>query len=177
MANVSEKTIERYVSLWNKLETSDVRLDTLDKITFTEFKTKTNLKSESQFNLAKALARNPERQQQINQYLDKKAIPKTKIKRTPEKQAIPKVIKEKPKVVISEPKYPRKEGQYGVVELIDSNEPSKWIKYTTKRDLERQLEILLDSDSLEQEYEVVFHGFSVYSEYTEREYKDLLQYT
>ena len=176
MANVLEKTIERYVSLWNKLETSGVRLDTLDKITFTEFKTKTNLKSKSQFNLAKALARNPERQEQINQYLDKKAIPKTKIKRTPEIQAIPKVIKEKPKKIITEPKFPRKEGQYGVVEVIDSENVSKWIKYNSKADFERQLEIIEESYSLES-YNLIFHGFGIYTKYTEREYKDLLQYT
>jgi len=102
MVNVSEKTKQRYVGLWNKIQVSDVSLSELDTISYSEFQERTNINSESQFRLAKSLARNIERQVQVNSYLDKRDIPKTIIKRTPEKQVIPKVKKRRSKQKILE---------------------------------------------------------------------------
>ena len=102
MVNVSEKTKQRYVGLWNKIQVSDVSLSELDTISYSEFQERTNINSESQFRLAKSLARNIERQNEINSYLDERDIPKTIIKRTPEKQVIAKVKKRRSKQKILE---------------------------------------------------------------------------
>ena len=181
MAKVSEKTIERYVSLWKKLESSNVRLDTLDKITFTEFKSKTNLTSKSQFNLSKSLARNPERQKQVNQYLDKKAIPKTTIKRTPEVESIPKVEKIKPKVFkpttvkLTEVKIPKKVGQYGVIEIYDKDKKrSFWIKYDNRNDLNEQFDIIQQEYDL-QNFQIIYHGLRTYGVFIDEKFKALMK--
>lgn len=96
-------------------------------------------------------------------------------------QTIKEISKKEGKQIITKEQiaiinYPTKEGQYGVAELIDSKEPSKWIKFKSKKDFLRQLGILLDSDSLESKYDVIFHGFGTYTEYTETEYQNLLEY-
>jgi len=107
-SEISNKTIERYASIWNKFQASNVSLSDLDKITYQEFSERTNINSESQFRLTKSLARNSERQIQVNQWLDKKDIPKTYTKRLPEKQVIPKravVYKEVKEIKFHKSKY------------------------------------------------------------------------
>ena len=102
MSNVSDKTIVRYASIWNKIQTSGLSLSELDKITFNQFKTKTNINTESQFRLAKAFARNSERQEQVNAYFTKKGVSITIIKKAPEVEAIPRIrkIKVKPSAIV-----------------------------------------------------------------------------
>ena len=86
------ETIERYVSVYKKIQAIH-RFSDIGKWSFTEFKSKTGLKTESQFRLAKAIGRHKDLQKEINTYLTSKKIPKIVIKPITVKQYIPKVIK------------------------------------------------------------------------------------
>jgi len=138
MAKLSDKTIQRYTSLWNKLQVSKIQLDTLDKITFSQFRTKTNINSESQFRLAKALMRNPDTQKQVNIYLNKKAIPTTIIKRVSVKQYIPKVVR-KPKVPKVKPKVPKTKVQIRKERLRKEAQSRRMRRILAKEKKEREL--------------------------------------
>lgn len=86
------ETIERYVSVYNKIQ-ANYSFSDIAKWSFTDFKTKTGLKSESQFRLARSIGRHKDLQQDINAYLASKRIPKAIIKPISIKQYIPKVVK------------------------------------------------------------------------------------
>ena len=88
--NIKPETIERYTALWNKIQASGFPLSELETVSQTDFQARTNIKGSGQFRLAKSLARQTERQNQVNTYLEVKTIPKTIIKRLPEKQLISK---------------------------------------------------------------------------------------
>lgn len=189
MTTAKQKTIERYASIWNKIQVSGLPLSDLDKISFNQFKTKTNINSESQFRLAKALGRNPERQKQVNQYFNKKGIPTSIIKRTPEIQAIPKVSKVKPKPkpkakpkvkkVKAKPK-PKKAKPsikpkiktvgYNVSKLIDDKGNEFWIKSQNKKDFNRQLGIIKRHYRIKS-FSIKSYGRKGYTEFITSEFK------
>ena len=78
----------------------------------------------------------------------------------------------KPEITdISKISFPTKEGQYGILEIIDDKGNSKWIKYKDKKSLDKQLGII------EQEYgkkKIIFHGFKKYNEFIEKEFREQL---
>lgn len=85
---IKPETIERYAKLWNRIQSIGFPLKDLETISQQEFETRTLIKGKGQYNLAKSLGRNIERQEQVNKWLGVKNIPKTFIKRLPEKQII-----------------------------------------------------------------------------------------
>lgn len=78
-------------------------------------------------------------------------------------------IKYRIEPIISKPK---KEGQYGIVEVIDVNNTSYWIKYPDKKSYENQLE------KIKKHYpklkKIKFHGFRNYTEFIDKEFEQLL---
>ena len=106
---VSERTIKTYLRVWKKLQVSKLPLKQLETISFTDFRTKTGMNSESQFRLAKALIRKPERQIEVNTQLIKEGIPITKIKRTPERALIKPAKKKKIPITKKEKALDRKQ--------------------------------------------------------------------
>ena len=186
MTTTKQKTIERYALIWNKLQASGLPLFKLDKITFNDFKTKTNINSESQFRLAKALARNPERQKQVNQYFNKRNIPTSIVKKTPEKQAIPKVrkvkvkakpkakpkvkAKPKPKKVKAKPKPKIEPVGYNLSKIIDDKGNEFWIKSQNKIDFNRQLDIIKRHYRI-QSFSIKGYGRKGYEEFITSEFK------
>ena len=69
---------------------------------------------------------------------------------------------------------PKKEGSYGITEIIDDNtKTSYWIKYTNKKDYNRQLDII------KAEYpkikKIISHGKRKFIAYIEPKYKKLLK--
>lgn len=96
---IKQQSIERYCGLWNQLQVSKFPLNELETISQPEFESRTGIKGQGQFNLSKSLARNTERQKQINTYLQQKKIPSIIIPKIPEKQYISKYTKPyKPKL-------------------------------------------------------------------------------
>lgn len=169
MANLKESTLKRYLNTSILLKAHNIKLSELKGYTQESFKEKTGL-SFGTFRLAVSLSKNDYVQKQVNEHIEKEKL---------ESNVIQKVeIKDYSKIKVSYQdiiETPKREGQYGIVELIDSNYPSKWIKYTSLKDFKRQLNKLLESDSLEKKYDVVFHGYGKYKEYTEREFKRLVK--
>ena len=66
----------------------------------------------------------------------------------------------------------RKEGQYTIVEVKYPTE-SKWIKYDTKKSLERQLAKL--TESYGSNYKLLFYKFKNYQSFIDKEFQDLIQ--
>lgn len=94
----------------------------------------------------------------------KKAHPLPKIK-------IPKVVE-----------IPTKKGNYGVVELHDKNtKTSKWIKYKNKADLDRQIDIVDESDQKSGlgrvNYQFKYHGVRSLTEFIDQEFAQYLNAT
>jgi len=81
----------------------------------------------------------------------------------------------KPEVI--EVKIPKKEGQYGIVEIdgidIDGNPITKWIKYTNQKDYDKQLALVKEKYQIIK-MNIIFHGFNKYAEFVEKEFKELL---
>lgn len=81
----------------------------------------------------------------------------------------------KPKVI--KVKFPKKEGQYGIVEIdgidIDGNPITKWIKYTDKKDYNDQLAFVKEKYQIVK-MNIIFHGFNKYAEFVEKEFKEQL---
>lgn len=68
----------------------------------------------------------------------------------------------------------KKEGQYGVSEIIDiDNDTSYWIKYTNKKDFNNQLDKLKEKYKIKN-INIIFHGFRNYTEFIDKEFKELL---
>jgi len=81
----------------------------------------------------------------------------------------------KPEII--KPKFPKKEGQYGIVEIdgidIDGNPITKWIKYTDKKDYDNQLALVKEKYQIVS-MNIIFHGFKSYTEFIEKEFKEQL---
>ena len=86
-------------------------------------------------------------------------------------QSIPIKYKIEPPTIKKAPKL-KKEGQYGLVEVIDVKNNSYWIKYDNEKSYERQLE------KIKQKYpkikRIKFHGFKDYTEFIDQEFQELL---
>lgn len=67
-------------------------------------------------------------------------------------------------------KFPTKKGQYGIIEIIDINKNTYWIKYTSKKDFKKQLDNLSSEYPLT-EFQMIFHGFRKYTSFIEQEFK------
>lgn len=89
----SEKTIERYVGLYIRFQSTDNELSEVSTWNLDTFTEQTGLKTESQFKLLKALARNVEIQQDINNYLSNKGISSRVIKPIVEQQYLEKNVR------------------------------------------------------------------------------------
>jgi len=87
---IKPESIIRNTALWNNIQASGFPLSELETISQSDFQARTNIKGAGQFRLAKSLARHTERQAEVNVYLESKSLPKTIIKRLPEKQLISK---------------------------------------------------------------------------------------
>lgn len=100
MKTISQKSIERYAKLYNKLQALNFDLSSLDSITPQQFNQIIGQSgiSEGQYKLAKSLARNIERQHDINNYLTKSNIPKTIIPQIKEKEYIKPYKRKKPRI-------------------------------------------------------------------------------
>lgn len=74
--------------------------------------------------------------------------------------------------------FPKKEGEYGIVEIdgIDSEgKPiTKWIKYTNEKDFNDQLDIVKEKYQIVK-MNIIFHGFEKYTEFIEQEFKAELE--
>jgi len=81
----------------------------------------------------------------------------------------------KPEII--KPKFPKKEGQYGIVEIdgidIEGKPITKWIKYTDKKDYNDQLAFLKEKYQIEK-MNIIFHGFYKYAEFVMKEFKEQL---
>jgi len=69
---------------------------------------------------------------------------------------------------------PKKEGSYGIVEFdVKDSDEIFYVKYDTKKSLKDQV------DNLKKKYKlkiknIIFHGFGSYSEFIDKEFRDLL---
>ena len=92
----SQQTLNRYMSIYNKIQTT-ATLAEVSKWSFSTFRQKTGLRTESQFRLARSIARNKDLQRELNIELKRKAIPRAWIKPIKVKEYMPKVrlLKEK----------------------------------------------------------------------------------
>ena len=81
------------------------------------------------------------------------------------------------KLKVKKVKFPKKEGQYGIVEIdgidIDGNPITKWIKYTDKKDYDKQLGIVKEKYQIVS-MNIIFHGFNQYAEFVEKEFREQL---
>jgi len=81
----------------------------------------------------------------------------------------------KPKVI--KLKFPKKEGQYGIVEIdgtdSDGKPITKWIKYTDEKDYNDQLDFVKEKYQIVK-MNIIFHGFYKYVEFIEKEFKEQL---
>lgn len=98
-------------------------------------------------------------------------------------KAIPKKYKAKnPYAKIKVPKkvyIPKKKGNYGVVELYDKeSDTSKWIKYRNRTDLDRQIDIIDESDQAEGlgrvGYSFIYHGVRTLTEFLDDQFIQFL---
>lgn len=84
-------------------------------------------------------------------------------------------------------KFPTKDGIYGIVEVKTKNskrkddknyKASRWIKYTDQADLQRQLDILDESDKKrgysKPKYELKFRGFRKLTEFIDEEFMEII---
>jgi len=82
----------------------------------------------------------------------------------------------KPEVI--KPKFPKKEGQYGIVEIdgtdIEGKPITKWIKYTDKKDYDDQLALVKEKYQIVK-MNIIFHGFEKYTEFIVEEFKEQLK--
>ena len=84
------------------------------------------------------------------------------------------VAKPKP-IKPSKLKYPTKEGQYGIAEIYDKDsKTSYWIKYQTKKDFDKQLDILKEKYQIES-MSIIPHGFNSYREFIDQEFERELE--
>lgn len=75
----------------------------------------------------------------------------------------------------SEISYPDKEGQYGITEIYDKDsKTSYWIKYTNKKDFDKQLDILKEKYQIEN-MSIIPHGFNSYTEFIDQEFQTELE--
>lgn len=104
MRTVKIETIERYTSLWNKLQALDLTLKRLESMSFMEFNIKINSKGKTngQYKLALSLYRNQIRSEQVNSYLLSKNIPKSIIKPIP-KTILKPITQVKPTKILKKP--------------------------------------------------------------------------
>lgn len=75
--------------------------------------------------------------------------------------------------------FPRKVGTYGIVEIHDKKKKeSKWIKFYDQQDLDRQLDIIDESDEKKGfgiiAYEFIYHGQRKLTEFIDEEFRELL---
>ena len=75
---------------------------------------------------------------------------------------------------IDKPDKPKKEGQYGVIEVIDNKGNSFWIKYQNKKDFNRQLEKIKSKYSVKK-LKLVSHGFRNYVDFIDKEFREILE--
>jgi len=97
------------------------------------------------------------------------------IKKTKEIKKIKKI-----KIIRKKIPFPRKDGIYGVVEIHDKKrKSSKWIKYYNQQDLDRQLDIIDESDEKKGfgtiPYEFIYHGQRKLTEFIDKEFGLLIQ--
>jgi len=82
----------------------------------------------------------------------------------------------KPEVI--KVKFPKKEGQYGIVEIdgtdIEGNPITKWIKYIDKKDYDDQLALVKERYQIVK-MNIIFHGFEKYTEFIVEEFKEQLK--
>jgi len=88
------ETVERYVKIYLRVEPHIQTLRDTNSWELSDFETKTNLKTESQFRLLKAISRNPDLQKDINSYLKSKDIPRNIVRPIPVKQYLEKATRE-----------------------------------------------------------------------------------
>lgn len=70
---------------------------------------------------------------------------------------------------------PTKEGQYGITEIYDQDsKTSYWIKYTSKKDFDKQLDILKEKYQIEN-MSIIPHGFKSYTEFIDQEFERELE--
>lgn len=110
-----------------------------------------------------------------------KKLPETTLeKRT---KSIPTIYKKAhplPKIKIPKTiEIPTKKGNYGVVELHDEQtKTSKWIKYKNKKDLDRQVDIIDESDQKTGAgrigYKFKYHGVRSLTEFIDQEFEQYL---
>jgi len=81
----------------------------------------------------------------------------------------------KPEVI--KVKFPKKEGQYGIVEIdgtdIEGKPITKWIKYTNQKEYDEQLALVKEKYQIVS-MNVIFHGFYKYTEFVVKEFREQL---
>jgi len=67
---------------------------------------------------------------------------------------------------------PKKRGSYGIVEIIEDEDTSYWIKYKNKKDLNKQFKKIKDKYKPKK---IKFHGIIGYKEFIEKQFEELLK--
>jgi len=67
---------------------------------------------------------------------------------------------------------PKKRGSYGIVEVIEDEDTSYWIKYKNKKDLIKQFKIIKEHYKPKK---IVFHEIKGYTEFIKEEFEKLLK--
>lgn len=92
-------------------------------------------------------------------------------------QSIPikhRIVKPKP-IEQSEIVKPTKDGQYGITEIYDKDsKTSYWIKYTSKKEFDNQLDILKEKYQIKN-MSIIPHGFNSYTEFIDQEFQAELE--
>jgi len=72
-------------------------------------------------------------------------------------------------------KFPKKEGEYGIVEIFDPNtEQTYWIKYRNKKDLERQKDIIRQTYG-PKNLTIISHGVRTYTSFIDSDFRELMR--
>jgi len=93
MSKRNEKTIERYVSLYIRIQATDNSLSDVPTWSLADFERETGLTGKGQFQLTKSLARNVDIQQDVNNYFSERDISSSVIKPIKEQEYLEKDLR------------------------------------------------------------------------------------
>ena len=93
MPERNEKTVERYVSLYIRIQSTNNSLSDVQGWNLADFERKTGLTGKGQFNLTRSLARNPDIQKDVNEYFSSRDISSRVVKPIKEQRYMEKEVR------------------------------------------------------------------------------------
>lgn len=181
---VKQQQINRLENLFKNVINSGYSVNDLKSMSVKEYNLALDKKITSETSLKAQFRLLDQIKNNLNQvektYFEKRSVKNTVLieaVKSESKRIFAKVKKPEKKEVITkqlELPIPKKEGKYGVAEIKVSKDKSYWIKYNSKKDLNRQLDIIKGSFQIK-EFTPIFHGIRKYVEFIDDEFKDLLE--